>query len=259
MHTVLRSLAVTLAALVVVGEASAAPIVTDVTLNVRFGKRLFSVTNTGTVDMTGNTLTIPAGLVVAPAGLVIPVTAGSAISALTVPQLSNATGTFSLGGVANQAPGEVCPGGGPALGVACNAGGGFGGAMGLIGTIIVNAGIPIPVVFSTIHVGEGGTATTPHVADAALWTTKTGRVHTTHGVVSSFGAPGFPINLVSPTFLLIAGAFPPGSPVSMSLSLSNVSSSVPEPARLTALAAAALAIALLAWLRPKRASRDGRR
>ena len=85
MHTVLRSLAVTLAALVVVGEASAGPIATTVTLNIAFGKTLFSVTNPGTVDMTGNTLTIPAGLVVAPAGLTIPVTSGTGITALSVP------------------------------------------------------------------------------------------------------------------------------------------------------------------------------
>ena len=260
MYTAMRSLGAALAALVVRVGASASPVVTDVTLNIQFGTTLISVTNSGTVDVNGNTLTVPAGLVVLPAGTSIPVVGSTIITQLTVPQLSNAFGTFSLGGVTVQAPGEVCPVGGPALGVACNAGGGIGGAMGLVGTINVHVGgsVVVPVVFTTIFAGMGGATNAAHVADAALWTTRTGRVHTTLGVVSTFGAGVIPVNLVSPTFLLIGGSFPPGSPMSMSLTFSNVSFSVPEPAHLSILVAAALGLALVAWRRPDRAPRDDR-
>lgn len=145
--------------LALAAPAAAAPISTGATLELQVmvpGRPIVSISGAGQVDVTGSTLTVPAGLVALSDSIIVPVTASTALQSVSITKLSNLSGSFSIGGVTAQAPGEVCSGG-PALGEACNAGGGIGGGMGLTGTIRLDI-IPDQypdIRLQDIRVGQG--------------------------------------------------------------------------------------------------------
>jgi len=221
-------------ALVLAAPASAAPVAATATLSITMPTLgVLTAAGSGMVDVTGGVLTVPAGLVSAAGPLVVPVTGTTAVNELTLVGLANATGTFSLGGVTAQAPGEICPGGlapaGGAGGLACNVGGGLGGTMALTGTIRVHI-IPnivvIPFFLGTMQLGQGGSTYIPFYIDAAAWTTGVGLTNTganTHAY-TGFSA-GDTLQLVTPLFTSACGnVFPMISALTISLA------EVPEPA-----------------------------
>lgn len=136
-------------ALFVGGAAFAAPVPTGATLSLTFvGVGTFSFTGAGSVSVSGSTVKVPAGLVAQTAPIPLAVTATTGIYSITAMNVANAAGTFSLGGVTQQASGEVCPGG-PLAGTACVGGGGIGGVLPLTGTLQIRIGsialVPVPL------------------------------------------------------------------------------------------------------------------
>lgn len=236
--------------------AHAAPRTTGAVLGVSI-QGLAPLSNTGpggTIDVTGTTVTVPAGIVALAGPLTVPVTGASAVQSLVITKLSNLSATFSLGGVTAQSPAEVCPGGGPALDVACNAGAGIGGAMALTGTVFVHV-VPhivvVPVNLNAARVGQGGVGAGAFVTEAALWSTGVGLVNTGNNVVAGNVATS-PLTLVSPTFILALGNL---LPVFASLILTNIA--VPEAGPSLLLVVAAASGAILAG-RPRRRRRTDR-
>lgn len=206
----------------------------------------------GVVDVTGLTVSVPAGLVSQVGSLTIPVTATTSVASLVATGIANLSGTFSLGGVTAQAPGEVCPGGGPGAGTACNAGGGVGGVMALTGFIDVHV-IPhivvIPTSLNHFLIGQGGTKGPPFAfeIDAAAWSTGSGLVNTGSGVLAH--APDFSsLTLVSPTFVHTLGVIL--LPTFATLKFSSLF--VPEPAASVTIVAGLAGLALLARARRRR-------
>ena len=143
----------------------AAPMVISALLSVAIqGLAPISYSGGGVVSVSGNTVVVPAGLIAQVGVLSIPVTGTTAVNSLVATGIGNLAGTFSLGGVTGQNPSEVCPGGGPAAGQACNVGGGVGGVMALAGFIHVHV-IPhvvvIPVSLFGMLIGQGGSTSHP--------------------------------------------------------------------------------------------------
>jgi len=244
MRATFRLLVVLAAAGSLAAPATAAPVATSASLSVSIqGLAPISLIGGGFVSVSGFTLIVPAGLVTQIGSLTIPVTGTTAVNSLVATGIANLGATFSLGGVTAQAPGEVCPGGGPAAGQACNAGGGVGGVMALTGVIAVHV-IPhvvvIPVSLNGALIGQGGSTNAPFTIDAAAWSTGTGLVNTGTGVVSLAGGVA-PLVLVSPTFVLALGNL---LPIFAALLISG-SIPIPEPAAGVMIAAG---VGGLVWL-----------
>lgn len=146
-----------------------------------------SGSGTVSVDPDLGQIRVGAGLVVLTSPAVVPVTGTTALQHLSASQLSNLSGTFSLGGGA--LPGETCP---PGVGEACVGGDRLGGAMGLTGTMFLDFGIPaivpIPINFNQARIGQGGSTNTPFTYDAAPWTLGTARVRTASGTFTASGS-----------------------------------------------------------------------
>ena len=212
--TRLSKLLPSLLALALAAPAVAAPTPVTATLRIDVrGLAPVSVSNPGTIDITAGVLTVPAGLVSLPGTLVVPVTGVSSVTSLSVTGVGNLAGTFSVGGVTAQAPGEVCPGGlapaGTLGGLACNVGGGLGGVMGLTGNIevpIVPGVVVIPLNLAALKIGLGGSQTAPFLVDAAAWSAGSGLLNTGVNTLTTHGstAPGF-FQLVTPTFVVSGG------------------------------------------------------
>ncbi len=142
------------------------------------------VDEAGGLDGTGR-IVVPAGALSLATPLVVPVTTTSSIAALRATTLRNLTGVFSLGGAA-AVEDPPCP---PVLdpdsyrrGAACVRGDGFGGVMGLSGTL----GIALVVDFATLplslggaRIGQGGTTDQglSFFYEPAPWTLGIGQVH----------------------------------------------------------------------------------
>jgi len=228
-----RTLLAVATSLILSTPAAAAPMNGSFTLSISVrGLPTVTVLGAGNIDVTGGVVTVPAGLVFG-GSLVVPATATTAIDSVSVLGLGNLSGTFSIGGITAQAPGEVCPGGiapaGPLGGLACNVGGNLGGLMGLTGTLAVNV-VPTIVVIP-IHLsgnlGLGGSTNSPFYFDSAGWTSGTGLVNTGVTTVSAHGtstASGF--QLVSPLFVSACGNV---LPIFASFTASSLAA-VPEPA-----------------------------
>ena len=218
------------------GTAQAAPVATNIVISIALdgAPGLITVTGAitfsgiGTVSVSGSTVSIAAGAVALPTPVIIPVTATTAGTSITAMTVSNAAGTFSLGGVTAQALGEICRGD-PAAGTACNAGGGVGGYMGLNGFINVlpfrGAPVVIPVDLNAALLGQGGATNSPFSIDAALFSTGAGALNTGVNVITTMGSAA-PLMLVSPTYVSAFGAT---IPILTSITFTNVSLPVPEP------------------------------
>ena len=221
--------------LAVGAPAQAALVATNAILSVAIqGLAPLSIAGTGFVDVTGSTVTVPAGLVTLTGALIVPVTGVTSVVSLSVPALSHLSGVFSRGGVPLS---EKCPLGGPVapgsaippIGQACNNPVGHGGGiMALTGTINVNilpGIVVIPVNLTAALIGQGGSTNAPFSIDAAVWTTGTGLVNTGINISGLVGGNA-PFTLVTPTFVSAIGNL---LPIFAVMTLTNISHNIPEP------------------------------
>ncbi|MBW2313573.1 MAG: thrombospondin type 3 repeat-containing protein [Deltaproteobacteria bacterium] len=220
MPTARFSIVATLALLLFAPPSTAAPVVrpAEVTLTIviTVGPSEVEVTGTTQVSVDEDLRT----LVFAADGfnigtVVVPVTGSTIISNLSINHWGFGAGTLSFNGVANQVPGEACPGLNPQVGEACNAGVGFGGAFPLTGTLYVNI-IPnivvIPLNFNAARIGQGGSTNLPFIIDAAAWSTAGGAVDAGTGINEVEGPLQIDrISLVSPTYINAIGNLASGT------------------------------------------------
>ncbi len=220
-----------LAALAGVGPAAAAPVLrpADLTLTVvppfpalrvlPFGDyvRGFVARASGSVsvDPGAGQLGVAAGALSLPSATGVIVDNTTAIASVSMFNLRNLSGVFSLGGATARAPvGEAPCTGVPTGG--CVPGGGFGGTMGLSGTLniqVVPNVVVLPLVFQPELVGRGGTTVTPSgfFFDGAPWTTAAvGSLYTIFGsalepAVGSVDPAASRITLVTPTYIQALG------------------------------------------------------
>ena len=156
-----------------------------------------------TVDVTGGTLTIPAGIA-STTGLFVPVT-GFPLNLITgiVVTASNGAGSFSAPSAA-----------GGTVGLASTPGGGFGGAMPINGVVQVKGALAINVPIS--NVGAGGSVNAGGIIVAgAPWTTGVALVTTDGAPMAMFaqgggmsgvlGAASSTVALVTPAHVNAAG------------------------------------------------------
>lgn len=221
--------------LVLSAPAHAAPVAVGYTFSISYDFESpwpAPLSGVGVVDVSGGTLTIPAGFVTIPS-VVVPVSSSTAVdSPIVFQDIVNATGTFRLGGVASQAPAELCPA--PTSRYACDVGGGIGGIMPMLGTLFLpiapSLSFTIPVDFATARVGVGGSTSMDGV-DAAAWTTGTARVGKASTTLSFFGTSGpGSLSFVTPTYLAFLDSY-----LNLELTLSPLTL-VPEPSGLVLIA-----------------------
>jgi hypothetical protein len=231
-------------ALLMGGTAQAAPVAVDAVLGVEVqGLAPITIGGSGSIDVSGTTVTVPAGLVALGGAITVPVTGTTSIESLSVTKLSNLSGTFSMSGVTAQASSELCTASvmpNASNGLACNLGGNIGGVMALSGVINVNViatAVVIPVNLNGINLGVGGSTNAPFSIDAAAWTTGTGLVNTGVNVAATAGT-GSPLTLVSPTFVSALGNL---LPIFSSLTLT----AVPEPGSILLIGTGIAGLALL--------------
>jgi len=246
MRALLRSVLL-VACVALAAPASAAPVFTQASLTVDIapGAPRISVFGSGLVDVVGSTVMVPAGLVSLGYNILLPVTGTTAINTLFLSRLSNLAGTFSVGGVAAKAPGEVCPGG-PALGEACHLGGRVGGTMGLTGTfhLVLFPDVVPRINLYDVRFGRGGGSTNvPFSVDAAAWSSGTGVVGLPAGTFARAGG-GTPLQLVAPAYAQL-GSY--SFPMIATLTLTAVSLPVPEAS--AALLVGCVGLALVLWRR----------
>ncbi len=225
--------------------ARAAPVLANLVLELQSpGFLPVSLSGVATISVTGTTVVLP--------GSAFPQVLPTVSFPVTRPALTASSGvafqggTFSLGGLTGQAAGEACP---PGPRQACNVGGGIGGLLGLSGGLnvhLIPGVVVLPLDLDAMRVGQGGFAgTAPTSAyDAAGWTTRTGLVNTgtaTLSQVASSPAPGFALQLVSPTYVGFLGNT---LPIFATLTISGTVLPVPEAAPLALLGAALLVIVL---------------
>lgn len=218
------------------------------------------------VDPDTGAMTVPAGAVAADGPIVLPVTGTTVAHHVTVTGLANRTGVFSMGGVTNQAPQEICQpfDGWDDANLACVEGGGFGGVMGLTGTLIVWVipdSVYITVDLAQIGLGVGGSTNWPFTFDAAPWTTRTGVIFSfpASGGYQELTIAGGPGRLVSPTFVhtFIGVDFPIISGLG-SVGLTVGAVAVPEPGSAILLGLGGAGVFGLAASRRRRRSAPGR-
>lgn len=228
----------------------AAIVATDVTLSIEIeGLTLLEAHSAGSVTVVGSTVFVPAGLISLGAQILAPVTGVSAIRSLYLRQnVSNLAATFRLGGVASQAPSEICPGAGNlSAGVACNVGGGIGGYLALSGdlTFVLERTFPYtrPVKLEEALVGRGGSTNQPFAVDAAVWSTRTGVLSGSGNYQTAIGGAA-PISLVTPVFVDHDEDWWPSPSFFIRLTLADVV--VPEPSALLLIVAGVAGIAMVA-------------
>jgi hypothetical protein len=190
-------------ALSLTAPAQAAPVSVSGVINIVVGTLppLGLPIPTTTVDVTGGTLTIPAGIA-ATAGLFVPVT-GFPLNLITgiVVTASNGAGSFSVPGPADG-------------GAASIPGGGFGGKMPILGVAQVKGALAINVPLSVV--GKGGSVNAGGiVVEGAPWTTGLAKVTTTGapkamfatagGMAGVLGALSSTVTLVTPAHVNAAG------------------------------------------------------
>jgi hypothetical protein len=239
-----------LAALLWGAPAGAAPMSYGGQLTIEFpGIPPLVIQGVGTVDVSGGSLQIAAGIVSQTATMTIPVTSTTAIDSIKAVGFANLAASLAVGGATTQVAGEVCTA--PASGEACVAGGGLGGPMGIAGVlnvIVVPNVVTLPIDFGQFGFGLGGNTATAVYADNAVWTTRTASVNA--GATTLNPTPteshqgsttvGGTINLVTGTYLNCCGNT---FPVFATLSLAPV---VPEPSTVALIVAGAGGIAVLA-------------
>jgi hypothetical protein len=230
--------------------AAAAPMLYAGQLTIDFpGVPNVVVQGSGTVDVSGGTVQIAAGVVSQTGTMTIPVTSTTAIDSLKAVGFANLAASLAMGGATTQVAGEVCTS--PASGEACVAGGGLGGLMGIAGVlnvVVVPNVVTVPIDFGQIGFGLGGSTATGVYADNAVWTTRTAFVNA--GATTLNPTPtqtrqgsttvGGGINLVTATYLNCCGNT---FPVFATLSLTPA---VPEPATAALIVAGVGGLAALA-------------
>jgi hypothetical protein len=228
------------AVLLASAPAAAAPISYSGTLTVEIvGVGAVPIPAAGSIDVSGSTYQISAGLVSHGTPITVPVTSTTSIDSLRAVGISNLAASLAAGGATTQIAGEVCAT--PAAGEACVAGGGIGGPMGITGVlevVVLPSVVTVPIDLGLFYFGLGGSAAaTTYSGDAGVWTTGTAFVNlgTTGGIPSRQGGttPSGAINLVAGQFV-----FSGGNSLALfgTLSLAPV---VPEPSTAVLLASAA--------------------
>lgn len=154
----------------------------------------------GTVDVSGGTLTIPAGLV-SETGAFFPIHSNPPLVTGIVVTVANGAGQFSVGGAGELCPGPLVSGRG-----ACVVGGGLGGSMPLQGVSQVQGPIGINVPLSVI--GQDGelVSGSPVLVQGAAWTTRTARVTLameTAGMLTMTGSATGPLGVTGSTVTLV--------------------------------------------------------
>jgi hypothetical protein len=182
---------------VVSGPAAAAPITLSGAISIVVGTLppiALPVAST-TADLTGGTLTVPAGIA-SVSGVFVPVS-GFPLNLITgiVVTASNGAGSFAVPGPADG-------------GAASVPGGAFGGSMPILGVVQVKGALAINVPISVV--GQGGSVNAGGiVVEGAPWTAGLAQVTTTGSGMAMFALSGTqsgPLGGVSSTVTLVTPA-----------------------------------------------------